>query len=284
MHNFTRLSKAFHILFLVIVGITTSSFAAHSHEKPATATYLANEGIMIETKGYKVLFDPFFHNNYGNYQLVPAAILASIMNNTAPYHDINAIFVSHSHGDHFAAQDMVNYLQKYAEVKLIAPNQAIEQMQEMVGFEQVKNQVTSISLEYGDAPQSIEVDNIKVDAVRIPHAGWPGRSNVANIVYRVTLPNGDSASTVIHMGDADPNDDHFRPLGAFWQQKHTNISFPPYWFFSSIQGNYILDNRINAANHIGVHVPINVPEILKQSGKDYFYVPGETRLISHQHK
>ena len=42
-----------------------------AHEKHATATYLANEAVLILVAEHKVLFDPFFHNDYGTYQLVP---------------------------------------------------------------------------------------------------------------------------------------------------------------------------------------------------------------------
>jgi len=40
-----------------------------------------------------------------------------------------------------------------------------------------------------------------VDAVHIPHAGWPtGRTDVQNIAFRIT-PGDDG--TVLHLGDAD---------------------------------------------------------------------------------
>jgi L-ascorbate metabolism protein UlaG (beta-lactamase superfamily) len=231
-----------------------------------------------------VLFDPFFHNAYGSYQLVPETILTAIMSNTSPYNNIDAIFVSHSHGDHFAAEDMLNYLQEHSSVQLIAPAQAIEKMAPLAGFEKIQKQLTGIRLEYGDKPQSLVVDNIEIDAVRIPHAGWPGRADVSNIVFRVTLPNGDSPSTFVHMGDADPNDAHFRPHSAFWQQGKPDLAFPPYWFFQTIQGNYILDTHVNAAKNIGVHVPVKIPARLKNSGESYFSVPGEKVEVLHEHE
>lgn len=258
-------------------------FTAITHEVNSSATYLANEGIMIESGEYKVLFDPFFHNDYGTYQLVPEAIMTAIMNNTAPYNNIDAIFVSHSHGDHFVADDMLEYLQKYSDVKLIAPAQALEKMASLSGFDTIKNQLTSIELEYGDQAVSMTVDGIHIEAVRIPHAGWPGRADISNIVFRVSLPNGESSSTVVHMGDADPKDEHYRPYTDFWGLNKPNIAFPPYWFFLTLQGNYILDTHINATKNIGVHVPLKIPTSLKDSGKPYFSVPGENTEVVHTH-
>lgn len=265
----------------IISALCAGPMSAYAHD--AKATYLANEGIMVEDGEYKILFDPFFHNDYSNYQLVPEDILSAIMSNTKPYHNIDAIFVSHSHGDHFAAEDMLSYLQKYPTVKLIAPDQAIEKMRPIAGFETIQKQLNSITLEYGEPPISLLIDNIEIDAVRIPHAGWPGRADVSNIVFRVTLPDGDSRSTYIHMGDADPDDVHFRPLVPFWEQKKTSVAFPPYWFFLTLQGNYILDDRINAYKNIGVHVPVKIPKELKQNSKEYFSIPGEDVEFLHKH-
>ena len=276
-----------------------------AHDKHTTATYLANEGVMISSGNVKVLFDPFFHNDYDIYQLVPEKIISAIMSNTEPYNDISVIFVSHAHGDHFAEQDMLAYMLKHSAVKLVAPTQAIAEMQTLAQFDKIKDRIIAIELAYKDQPISfmLEVNkmhstkgindklaSIKVDAVRIPHAGWPGRAEVSNIVYRVAMPiNGNAdkheSPTFIHMGDADPNDTHFRPLADFWNLQKTTVAFPPYWFFLNSAGNYILDYRINAETSIVVHVPKLVPAGLIRSGKVYFSNPGEVfEVKSDEHK
>jgi L-ascorbate metabolism protein UlaG (beta-lactamase superfamily) len=280
---FKTVIKHISLRITIVSLVLLWPFTAITHEAKSSATYLANEGLMVEAGEHKVLFDPFFHNNYGTYQLVPNAILAAIMSNTAPYNNIDAIFVSHSHGDHFAADDMLKYLQKYSSVKLIAPAQALEKMAQLSGFDTIQNQLTSIELEYGDQPVSMVVDGIQIEAVRIPHAGWPGRADISNIVFRVSLPDAESNSTFVHMGDADPQDEHYRPYSDFWQLEKPDIAFPPYWFFLTLQGNYILDTDINATKNIGVHVPLKIPPSLKSSGKTYFSIPGEKAEVAHTH-
>lgn len=288
------LKRARMFIYLVVVLLPLQVIA---HDKETTATYLANEGVMISYGDVKILFDPFFHNDYGTYQLVPEKIINAIMNNTAPYDNISAIFVSHAHGDHFAEQDMLAYMLKHRAVQLVAPTQAIAEMQKLAQFDNIKKRITSIDLAYKDKPISFELDvgkannSINVDAVRIPHAGWPGRADISNIVYRVAMPtttedDKHERPTFIHMGDADPNDSHFRPLADFWDQQKTTIAFPPYWFFLDGTGNYILDYRINAEKSIGVHVPKQVPPALISSGKAYFSSPGtvlEVQSNEHNH-
>jgi hypothetical protein len=83
----------------------------------------------------------------------------------------------------------------------------------------------------------------------------------------------------MHMGDADPDDYHYLPYKAFWQKKSTDINFPPYWFLYSAEGRDILDNIIGAKANVGVHVPMEVPRQLIQSGRNYFSKPGENKSL-----
>lgn len=267
------------LLTALVFCFVNSPLAAH--EQVHTATYLGNEAVLVTGTKSKVLFDPFFHRNFGQYQLVPKHIKSAIMQGKTPYDDIDAIVISHAHGDHFAAEEVLSYLQAFPDTKLVAPQQAVDALSELDNSQAIMPQVLSVKLALGDKPIQILVGEITVEAVRIPHAGWPGRADVENLIFRVAL---DDNLTVMHMGDADANDDHFLPYKTFWQERESDTAFPPYWFFSSAEGNDILDIIINAREHIGVHVPIVVPTSLKKGSKDYFSKPGEKRNVSHQHK
>ena len=272
------------------VLLLLGGMAIHSeaHQRAASATYLGNEAILVTGLGGKVLFDPFFHTNFGIYQLVPDGIKQALIHGKAPYDNINAIVISHAHADHFAAQDVLSYLQTFAKTKLIAPKQAVDKVLALItdrkSAKQIGSQMHSIDLALGDAPLSVEVGMMTFEAVRIPHSGWPGRAEIENIVFRVTLANGSNgASTVMHMGDADGNVQHYLPYKQHWQTRQTDMVFPPYWFYDSAQGNDILQEIINARQSAGVHVPVAAPSRLKNSAHDYFSRPGEQRKITHQH-
>ena len=267
-------------IFLTAV-LSFISFTSQAHEQTAIATYVGNEGVMISNGSSKIIFDPFFHNNYNTYQLVPEEIRHAIFNNKAPYDNIDAIFISHAHGDHFAADDMLKYLKANPQSKLVAPNQAVKKLAALDDSTSVMKQITSIDLSFGDKPTTITIDNLLIEAVRIPHAGWPGRADISNLVFRVTL---NDSVTIMHMGDADPNDTHFAPYKKHWQKTVTNTAFPPYWFFSSNDGPLILAERINTEESIGIHVPVKVPTTLKMTEEQYFSKPGEQKTINHKHK
>ena len=243
--------------------------------------YLANEGVMVTHEETKILFDPLFQNSYNQYQLVPEDVRAAMFAGEPPFTDIDAVFVSHHHGDHFSAEDMLRLLRAQTGVRLYAPAQAVTAMREIAAAsdETVFTRVVGLDLEYGDSPVSIETDKLLIEAVHIPHSGWPtARTDIQNLAFRITL---DDNSTVLHMGDADARVIHFVEDEAYWEQRTIDLALPPYWFFASEDGVEILDDRLNVKNAIGVHVPASFadPEAIPDEyrGHDLFTQPGEGR-------
>jgi len=269
------------LLFLVCTIICGQSLAL-AHQ--SSITYVANEAVLITNGDKKVLFDPFFHQAFGTYHLVPDAIKNAIFNGTPPFDNLTAIVISHAHGDHFDADDVLKYLQKHPNTQLIAPQQAVTELIALDGANQVLAQVSSVKLAFNQAPKTLEVAGLIIDAVRIPHAGWPGRANIENLVFRVTLENQDSSVTVMHMGDADPDDEHYLAYKDHWQKRVSDAALPPYWFYFSAEGRDILTDILNIKKSIGIHVPIEIPNQLRASGQDYFSKPGEIRTLDEPHK
>lgn len=56
------------IVLLWLTILSPSIVLAHQ----SSAIYVANEAVLISNGQNKVLFDPFFHQAFGTYQLVPA--------------------------------------------------------------------------------------------------------------------------------------------------------------------------------------------------------------------
>ena len=268
---------------LVLLGWLTicghSIVLAHQ----TSVTYVANEAVLITNGDKKVLFDPFFHTAFGIYQLVPKDTQQAIFSGTPPFDNLTAIVISHAHGDHFAADDVLKYLQKYPNTQLIAPQQAVTELSVLTGANQILPQVTSVKLAFNQTPKSLEVAGLVIDAVRIPHAGWPGRADIENLVFRVTLKNQGVSVTVMHMGDADPDDDHYLPYKEHWKKRISDTALTPYWFYLSAEGRDILTEILNVKKSIGIHVPIKTPSQLKSSNKDYFSKPGEMRRVGESH-
>lgn len=251
---------------------------------PAKAQYLANASVLVTHGDTKVVFDPLYRNDFGQYRLLAPQTERALFDGSGPFDGLDAVFVSHYHEDHFSAVDVLKLLEARPGLRLFAPAQAVAGMREVSAerLAAVAPRVHAIALAYQDAPVTLTEGSLVVDAVRIPHSGWPTRQqHVENIAFRVTL---DAATTVVHLGDADTSDAHFARDDAHWQRRRTHVAFPPYWFLTSAEGRRVLDQRIGAARSIGVHVPADVPS---QSGRrapelrghDLFTVPGEVREI-----
>jgi L-ascorbate metabolism protein UlaG (beta-lactamase superfamily) len=251
----------------------------------SVAHYMANEGLMVVHGDTKVLFDPLYSQSFNNYMLLPEDMKAALFAGSAPYDGLDAIFISHYHGDHFTAEDVLSFMLARDDVELYAPGQAVIALRTIAGPDQqgIFSRVHGVDLDYKDAPVSMQVDNLHIEAVRIPHSGWPtGRLDVSNLAWRVTL---DAATTVLHLGDADANDVHFALDPDFWSTNQPNIAFPPYWFYSSNDGRDILSDRISADDVVGIHVPAAMPIDPAQRPPELqdavlFMQPGETRAIS----
>jgi L-ascorbate metabolism protein UlaG (beta-lactamase superfamily) len=271
-------------LLLLLVSVAAVAKEPHSHTAPSSVQYMANEGLMVVQGETKVVFDPLFRNAYGQYQLLPKAMEAALFAGEPPFDGVDAIFVSHYHGDHFSPDDILRLLKEQPGIYLYAPTQAVTGLRSVADTrdEAVFDRVIAVELAYKDAPVTMEMEGLNIEAVRIPHSGWPdGRLDVENISWRVTL---NKTTTVLHLGDADADDVHFARDAAYWDKRHTHMAFPPYWFFASNGGRDVLENRIKPGHSVGVHVPVTMPTNQSQRPPQYraydlFTEPGEKRDI-----
>jgi L-ascorbate metabolism protein UlaG (beta-lactamase superfamily) len=281
--NLLRLTAPL-VAILAVAGCRARGDSSPSPGPKARAHYLANEGVLIVAGETRIAFDPLFRNDFGTYRLLPEELERALFAGEPPFAGLDAVFISHYHEDHFSPRDVLRLLKERGEIRLYAPAQAVTAMRSIAGggkSEDVFSRVTEIRLEYKDAPIVIEEGDLIVEAVRIPHSGWPDqRLEVENIAYRVTL---DESATVLHLGDADARDVHFAHDALYWKQRPLDMAFPPYWYFQSEEGRRVLEERLRPGHAVGIHVPVEMtnpadrpPDLAKY---DLFVNPGETRDI-----
>lgn len=265
----------------ILLVVSLVFLATPATAQDAAVEYLANEGVMVWQGDTKILFDPLYDNGFGTYLMVSDRVRNAIFAGEPPYDDIQAVFVSHHHGDHFSATDMLRLLRERQDIHFYAPSQAVVAVRELATADDqaVLDRMTGLDMEYGDSPVSITAGSLQIDAAFVPHSGWPtARTDVQNIVFRVTLNNG---TTVMHMGDADARTVHFETDEAFWDETTIDLAMPPYWYFLSEDGIEILEDRLDVINAVGIHAPAdfsdpsNRPEELLSY--DIFTSPGEGR-------
>ncbi|MEQ8204654.1 MAG: MBL fold metallo-hydrolase, partial [Woeseia sp.] len=136
------------VLFIALALLTS----AQAHDDDAVAHYLANEGLMVAHGDTKILFDPLFREDYGQYRLVPTDMRAALFEGSAPWDGIDAVFISHYHDDHFAPDEMVTLMRNQPQIWLFAPRQAVEAMREFDPDKSLSARITTVNLAYRDAP------------------------------------------------------------------------------------------------------------------------------------
>ena len=247
------------------------------------ATYLGNEGVLVTHGESKVLFDPIYRNGFDQYELVPAAMEAAIFAAEPPFDGIDAVLVSHHHGDHFSAEVMSRLLIERPELRLYAPAQAVAAMlPHLPDDNSLFARIVGLNMEYGDPASVIAEGPLRIAVVRVPHSGWPdSMTDVQNLAFRVTL---DEVATVAHFGDADTSDAHYEKNAEHWAGEVIDMAFPPYWYFSSARGRVVLSERLRPRHSVGIHVPAKMPDNSLQRpaeyrGYDLFTKPGQTRRI-----
>jgi len=264
-----------------------STAACADDEQTWQAHYLANSGVMIARGETKILFDPFFRNDYGQYDLVPAELEAALFAGETPWGGIDAIFVSHHHGDHFDPAVVMDFMRRWPKVQLYAPQQAVGALLavDAANSDALLQRIHSLALQRDSAPAHLEIEGLIIEAVRIAHGGWPGRhADVENLVFRVTL---DNAATVMHLGDADAGSEHYEPHRSYWRERGTDLALVPVWLMLTDKGRFVLEEHIDADQEIGVHVYKNVADEPENrsaqfEGLDIFTRPGETRDFNLQ--
>jgi L-ascorbate metabolism protein UlaG (beta-lactamase superfamily) len=245
------------------------------------AKHLANAGVLISHGETKIVFDPLFDQDYGIYELVPKDIERALFAAEPPFDGLDAVFVSHHHGDHFSPERMLQLLIAQPDLQLFGPPQAIDSMPVDPKDMALRRRLHTVSMGMDESFTQL-VGDIEVSAVRIPHSGWPTRyADIENIAFRVSL---DNAATVLHMGDSHTDPVFFDKQAAYWSERVLHLALPPYWFFQSNGGRKILDEHIRAAEVIGVHVPSRMPDSPAQypeelRGRTLFSVPGEEKRI-----
>ncbi len=267
-------------------GQTAPQTSEHSaSEQSATAqngaaTAILNAGVManVGAESVKLLFDPLYDNHFGSLAELPPELAEAIITGAAPYDDVDLVFVSHAHGDHFSASMLVEMLLNDSDLWLIAPGQAYDQLKEQENWHHgLATQVRTITLRNGEATQTFDLAGATIKAFRSPHSGWPERhSETHNISYRVSVSSGDGeVMRVMHLGDADPATQHFAPFADFLSAKRTGLVMVPFWFYQSDDLDAILEETLNADTSVAVHVPVNVPAYLSEGTRPYFTQVGE---------
>ena len=216
-------------------------------EVPVKITYIANAGFMYSYKDKNILIDALFNNSFGEY-LVPSNELKNkIIKGESPFEHVDLFLVTHNHGDHFYAPDVIDFLKNHDETILISPTTAGSQC-----FSEEKNiskQVRNIESDVGAAVEE-SINDIHIKIFRLKHLGDDDGLKTTNLAYLVNF-NG---IKILQMGDITI--EHSKSLieKFKWEDETIDILFVSYFDLSDVSANYIKE-VIKPKKIIALHIP-----------------------------
>ena len=90
-------------LLFFLIALLSFVNTVSSESTAVTVTYVANEGVLIQSDSKQVLIDALHKPYLSEYLATPQKVLDDMMASRPPFEDIELLLVSHIHGDHFNA-------------------------------------------------------------------------------------------------------------------------------------------------------------------------------------
>jgi L-ascorbate metabolism protein UlaG (beta-lactamase superfamily) len=246
----------------VIAAIAVLSLGSAAAGPPATITYIANEGFLIEVGSRKILIDAVFDDRSIAYTHVPDDETLSLMQaSKAPFDDIDLMLVTHFHRDHFSAAPVLEHFRGNPSGVLIGPAQVVDALRASEPeFADSGITAREIDLDLFESAD-LEVEGIRVRAIRLRHSAYMETNEetgeqfnrhegVENLVYLVEV----DGLTMLHVGDAllSQNLELFEEGG--FQKKKIDIVFLEYFDWSD-ETKAVLDEWMTPDHVVFMHLP-----------------------------
>ena len=223
----------------------------------AKVTYIANEGVLIESGGKKVLIDGL-HRFYNKaYSFPPDDLRDKLEGAKAPYDDLDLILVSHLHGDHFHPKSVALHLENSKTI-LATSNQIIDEIKkDSENFEKFENQIKPISHEWKKSSKE-NFGDVKVKFLGLRH-GSERFKWIENLGHLIEV----GGKKYLHLGDADMTTENFSSFKL--SEEKIDVAFIPYWYLLSKDGRQLVKNQFAPKHIIAVHVsPRDAKSVTKE--------------------
>ncbi len=211
--------------------------------------YIANEGILIEQDGKRVLIDALHKSDLKVYQFTQIALRQNILGKVKPFDKVDLFLITHLHGDHFSPVMMKDFLEKHEETILMAPNQVVDTMKNAA---YLAGQI--YPLNGTDKGLMYEMDGIKIHALPLIHSYPQKNAWIENMAYLLDF-NG---LKILHIGDAE-----FLPENLNRIQKAigkgVDYALLPDWFFEDEESIAQVNKKIKAKKYLAMHVMVTKP-------------------------
>jgi len=277
-------------MLLATLALGLSTLLPHAQEQAAEGkqlaevTYLANAGFLIRSGSNSILIDAFVPREIAGLEALDAPTRKHLLSGQAPFERPILSLISHVHPDHFKAPFAQRVLLGNPKMTLISSEEVIRALsQGGDSWEQISSRTAAFTRNPREKPRPF-VDpskDLSVTFMDLPHVESTDK-DIGNIGHLVRMGN----FKFLHLGDAAPNLRTLRKLKL--AERHIDVAFVPYWFYSSPKGIRALDELIQAQHVVVYHIPTQDKEgftaRLKETNPDtiVFSKPMERKIFEVQ--
>ena len=269
---------------LVFLSACASGGAAGPPVTPTAAplgglkvTYLANEGVLLESGSTRVVIDGLHRFYKEAYATLPDAPREALETAAPPWNGIDLLLVSHRHRDHFHPEAVGRYLAGSPRTQLLTSEEVVGELaRDYAGWENIRGQVLPWRWEVGRT-ETVRAGGVEVTLLGLSH-GDGQMATVQNVGHLFSL----GGVTALHVGDAELTAANFAPFNL--PARGIDIAFLPWWYVIDDEGRALVSAHIAprrvVAIHIGPGEATEVVERLHESAPAVvpFVTPLEDRL------
>ncbi|MEE9442025.1 MAG: MBL fold metallo-hydrolase [candidate division Zixibacteria bacterium] len=202
--------RIFTFIIFVSILITITGCQGQRYSD-VTVTYIASDGYLIQSADKKVLIDAIFNiEGDEQYYYGPSdSTLEKMEQALPPFDDIDIVFVTHRHFDHFDPVSAARHLESNRDAILVGPSQVFEMLRDSCSnFELISERVIALAPEK-DLWVEIVISDISIRALGLAHGSYmitdeetgeqyDKHAHTQNLGYLFTI-NGNN---IMHIGDA----------------------------------------------------------------------------------
>ncbi len=268
-----RISKIF-ILLMFFVG-TSANYAE------SKITYIANEGFIIEEGGEKIIVDGLFDHINADFCESPADSIVTLMKNAAPpFDNIDYIFITHKHRDHFNMDVAAEYMLSNSKALTICPEQVNRELSNHPRYNEIRERIYPVTPEeFKDS--AINIPGLTIRLLRLEHSHYMETNpetgeqvnrhrDIENIGFLFSL--GDTK--YFHCGDTNPlNEKEYKTFAL--QNEKIDIAFLERMFWGmGKQGQEMINQYINPEKIVVMHISPARKEMFKKyfSGSENIFL------------
>ncbi len=256
------------ILMLLFLFGCGESFS----QKSAAISYIANEGFMVEVSGKKILFDAMFGGFEANWCDVPSPDTKTKLENAEPpFNNVDLIFISHNHSDHFNKEMVVNHLAKNSKCIVLCPEQVYKKLESAEDFQYVNKSVFGFTPDINN-DTSVLIDGMKIKIYRLEHSHYMEKDSVTGLeinrhrnVENIGFLLETDGNRLFHCGDINPwNIEQIKKFNL--SDENIDLALLERLYLTNREGKGIdiINEYIKPRNTIFMHIDPNNRKVYKQ--------------------